>query len=57
MNFLKENVGTILTGLVLIGIVTIIIIKIQKDRKNKTCFGCHTPDCCASCSCCMMNKI
>jgi len=53
MIFLTENLGTILTGLVLLGIVAGIILKIHRDRKN------NPSGCCGSCSrcagCCTVN--
>jgi len=38
--FLSNNAGTILTGLVLLVIVTAIIIKICRDKKKGGCAGC-----------------
>jgi hypothetical protein len=35
-----DNAGTILTALVLLGIVAAIILKICRDRKKNRCAGC-----------------
>jgi len=37
---ITENLGTILTVLVLTVIVAAVIIKIRRDRKNNACGGC-----------------
>ena len=50
IRFLAENRGTILTGLVLLGIVTAIILKIRRDIKKGKAAGCR-----ASCFCCRGN--
>ena len=38
--FLSNNIGTILTGLVLLVIITAVILKIRKDKKGNKCAGC-----------------
>jgi hypothetical protein len=43
---LIENMGTILTALVLLGIVTAVILKIVRDKRKGKCSGC--PRCCES---------
>ena len=40
VTFLSNNAGTILTGLVLLGIVTAIILKMRRDKKKNKCAGC-----------------
>ncbi|MCL2066457.1 MAG: FeoB-associated Cys-rich membrane protein [Treponema sp.] len=50
MTFLTENIGTILTGLVLLGIVSAIILKIRRDRKKNKCAGCSFNCTARSCS-------
>ena len=35
-----NNLGTIITGLVLLAIVAAIILKIRRDRKKNKCAGC-----------------
>jgi hypothetical protein len=46
MSMLIENMGTILTALVLAGIVAAVILKIRRDRKKGGC-----EETCAGCSC------
>jgi len=40
--FLSNNIGTIITGLVLLVIIAAVIIKIRRDKKknNSACAGC-----------------
>ena len=38
--FLLNNMGTILTGLFLLAIVTMVVIKIYRDKKKNKCAGC-----------------
>jgi len=45
--FLSNNAGTILTGLVLLGIVAAVIVKIFRDKKKGGCAGCSRD--CGSC--------
>ncbi|MCL1865032.1 MAG: FeoB-associated Cys-rich membrane protein [Spirochaetes bacterium] len=45
--FLSNNGGTIITGLVLLVIVTLVIIKIYRDKKKGRCAGCSCD--CGSC--------
>jgi len=37
---LMNNLGTILTGLVLLAIVAAVILKIRRDKKKNKCAGC-----------------
>jgi hypothetical protein len=48
MTFLTENIGTILTGLVLLGIVAAVILKIIRDKKKNASIGSAK---CAGCPC------
>jgi hypothetical protein len=45
-----ENMGTIFTALVLLGIVTAVILKIVRDRRKGKCAGC-------SCGCASSNDV
>jgi hypothetical protein len=45
--FLSNNAGTILTGLVLLGVVAAVIVKIFRDKKKGKCAGCSCD--CGSC--------
>jgi hypothetical protein len=47
---LSSNIGTILTALVLLGIVAAIVVKIVRDKKKSKCAGC--PYACRSKACC-----
>ena len=40
--FLSNNIGTIITGLVLLVIVAAVIVKMRRDKKknNSACAGC-----------------
>jgi len=38
--FISDNIGTILTGLVLLVIVTAVILKIHWDKRKNKCAGC-----------------
>jgi hypothetical protein len=42
--FLTENIGTVLTGLVLLVIIAAVIMNIRWNRKKNKCAGC--PYCC-----------
>ncbi|MDR2610323.1 MAG: FeoB-associated Cys-rich membrane protein [Clostridiales Family XIII bacterium] len=43
---LRENAGTIVVGLILLGIVAAIIIKLARDKRKGKCVSCD----CAGCS-------
>jgi heterodisulfide reductase subunit C len=45
--FLAENIGTILVGLILAGIVAAIIAQLLRDQRRGKCPGCG--DCGGSC--------
>jgi hypothetical protein len=45
--FLSNNAGTIITGLVLLIIVVMIVVKIYRDKKKGGCAGCSCD--CGSC--------
>jgi len=38
--FLSNNIGTILTGLILLVIITAVILKIRRDKKANRCASC-----------------
>ncbi|MDR3240072.1 MAG: FeoB-associated Cys-rich membrane protein [Clostridiales bacterium] len=40
ITFFAENIGTIITGLVLLGIVAAAAAKIRRDKKKGGCAGC-----------------
>ncbi|MDR0293758.1 MAG: FeoB-associated Cys-rich membrane protein [Oscillospiraceae bacterium] len=40
LNLILQNIGTIVIGLVLAGIVTAIILKIVRDKQKGKCAGC-----------------
>lgn len=44
---LIENLGTIVIGLLLAGIVTAIIVKLARDKRKGKCIGCDSG--CGSC--------
>ena len=48
ITYITENIGTIVTGLVLAGIVTLIIAKMIKDKKKGKIIGCSCG--CSECS-------
>jgi len=49
--FISNNIGTILTGLVLCGIVTAVILKIRSDKKkNNSACACCSCGCADSCA-------
>lgn len=51
MKFLSENLGTIITGIVIAGVITAVIFKMVKDRKKgKSSCGCD-------CGCCSNSKL
>lgn len=46
MSFLRENLGTIVVGVILLAIVALIIIKMLKDKKRgKSSCGCGCEHC------------
>jgi hypothetical protein len=45
LSFLAENLGTIVVGLVVAGIVSAIIVKIIKDKRQGKCVGCNCQYC------------
>ena len=45
--FLSENLGTLVVGLVLVGIVTAIVMQLIRNRRKGKCISC---DCCGGCS-------
>ena len=48
LNYIYENAGSLLTGIVVLAIVSLIIFKIISDKKKGKIIGC---DCgCSSCS-------
>ncbi len=52
MNWLLENLGTILVSLVLLGTVALIIVKMRKDKKKgKSSCGCGCASCAMAGSC------
>ena len=48
VTFIPNNIGTIITALVLLAIVTVIIAKVVRDRRKGKCIGC--PCGCGGCS-------
>jgi 1-aminocyclopropane-1-carboxylate deaminase/D-cysteine desulfhydrase-like pyridoxal-dependent ACC family enzyme len=38
--YLAENIGTIVVGLIVAGILAAIIAKLVRDKKNGKCIGC-----------------
>ncbi|MDR1560636.1 MAG: FeoB-associated Cys-rich membrane protein [Clostridiales bacterium] len=40
MDFLINNGGTILVGLIIAGIVGVIVVKLVKDKQKGKCVGC-----------------
>ena len=52
LTWLTENLGTIIISLVLVGIVTAIIVKMVKNKKQgKTSCGCGCQDCAMNKTC------
>ena len=49
MNMILENAGTILISLALIGLVVLIIVRLDRDRKQ------GKSSCGSSCGCCPMS--
>ena len=48
LNYIYKNAGSLLTGIVIFGIVSLIIFKIIRDKKKGKIIGC---DCgCSNCS-------
>ncbi|MCD8188345.1 MAG: FeoB-associated Cys-rich membrane protein [Ruminococcus sp.] len=46
LDFLKENIGTIIVGLIVFAIVALIVIKMVRDRKQgKSSCGCGCEHC------------
>ncbi|MDE5583667.1 MAG: FeoB-associated Cys-rich membrane protein [Ruminococcus sp.] len=46
MNFITENAGTILVGLIVLAVITAIILKIIADKKKgKSSCGCGCENC------------
>ena len=46
LNFFAENLGTILIGLAVAAVVTLIVIKMRRDKQNgKTSCGCGCEHC------------
>ena len=45
--FLSENLGTLVVGLVLVGLVTAIVMHLIRNRRKGKCISC---DCCGGCS-------
>jgi hypothetical protein len=45
LEFLSENIGTIIVGLVVAGIVAAVIIKLVRDKKKGKCVGCNCGSC------------
>jgi hypothetical protein len=52
MTFISENIGTIVVGLAILGIVAAIVVKMVKDKKKGKHIGCD----CGSCSGCSEAK-
>ncbi|MCD7812257.1 MAG: FeoB-associated Cys-rich membrane protein [Ruminococcus sp.] len=52
LDFLKENIGTIIVGLIVFAIVALVVIKMVRDRKQgKSSCGCGCEHCQNSQSC------
>ncbi|MDR2356713.1 MAG: FeoB-associated Cys-rich membrane protein [Oscillospiraceae bacterium] len=45
LSFFVENIGTILTGIVLLGVVALIVRKIVRDRRKNVGCGCGCSGC------------
>jgi hypothetical protein len=41
LDFLTHNLGTILVGFILAGIVAAIIFRLMKKKKQEKCIGCN----------------
>ena len=55
--FLAGNIGTILTGIVLLGIIAAVIFTIRRDKKKGGCVGCNGCSCKTPEECKMNNTI
>lgn len=52
IDFLKDNIGTIVTGLVVLGVVILIVMNMRKDKKqHKSSCGCNCAGCAMAGSC------
>ena len=51
LQFFHNNAGTLIVGIVVLAIVTVIIIKQVVDKKKGAGCGCGCDDCASSASC------
>ena len=58
IQFITENLGTLLTSLVILGIVVAIVVKIVRDKRKGKCISCSCgcSGCSKSVSCCNSEK-
>ncbi len=45
-SFIMENLGTMVVGLIVAGVVAVIIVKMVRDKRKGKCVGC---DCAGGC--------
>ncbi len=56
LEFLTENIGTIVVGLLLLAAVVLILRKMRRDRKTGNVCGGGCPGCSGACGCCGQNE-
>ena len=47
LDWIIQNIGTLVIGLIIAGVVAAIVVKIVRDKRKRKCTGCGC--CCESC--------